>query len=359
MVPLVDALVRGGHRVVVATGEALREQALQLGATFESAGHGMDEWFGQLAARTRGEPGEGLPPDRIQHYFVPRLFAEIAAADMLDDVLAAGQRLSPDLVLFDTQAYAGPLVATLLDCRQVHHTFGSLPARDVVQLATDALSPLWRSVGHDVPAHAGLYRGDTVTISPPSLDPSVPADGRQLRLRPAARPVRPARAQDPPLVYFSLGTIWASAEVVRTVLSGLADLPVRVVATLGSLQSSEVGPIPANAELHRFVPQQDLLPDASAVVHHAGSGTMFGALAHGVPQVALPQAADNFVNAQVLAHSGAGLVLPPPEVTAPAVAEAVTRLLEDPSYGVAARTVAEEIDAMPDAETVAASLTEA
>jgi UDP:flavonoid glycosyltransferase YjiC (YdhE family) len=359
MMPLVDALVRGENRVVVATGEPLRQQATDLGAAFEPAGHGMDEWFGQLAARTRGAPGDGLPPDRIQHYFVPRLFAEIAAADMLDGVLAAGQRLSPDVVVFDTQAYAGPLVAALLGCCQVHHTFGPLPDPDVVQLATDAVAPLWRSVGHDVPAHAGLYRGDTVTICPASLDPALPPDGRQLPLRPAPRPVRPAHAQEPPLVYFSLGTMWASAEVVRTVLAGLADLPVRVVATLGSLQPSEVGAVPANAALHPFVPQQDLLPDAAVVVHHAGAGTMFGALAHGVPQLALPQAADNFGNAELLARSGAGLVLGPPEVSAPAVADAVTRLLADPSYALAARTIAEEIDAMPDAETVAASLTEA
>lgn len=359
MAPLVGALVRGGHQVAVATAEAMREPVSRLGATFEPAGHGMEEWFGQLAARTRGAPGDGLPPERINHYFVPRLFAEIAAADMLDDVLAAGRRWMPDLVVFDTQAYVGPLVAALLDCRQAHHTIGALPAADVTQLATDALSPLWRSVGHDVPPHAGLYRGATLTICPPSLDPALPPTGRRLPLRPAPRPRRVPRAQEPPLVYFSLGTMWANPDVVRTVLAGLEDLPVRVVATLGSLEPAEIGSVPANAEVHGFVPQQDLLPDVSVVVHHAGSGTMFGALAHGVPQLALPQAADNFVNAELLARSGAGLVLTPSEVSAIAVADAVGRLLEDPSFVVAARTVGQEIDSMPEAEAVVASLAEA
>jgi UDP:flavonoid glycosyltransferase YjiC (YdhE family) len=356
MMPVVSALAAAGHDVVVASGETVRSQVESAGLRFEAAGHGLDHWFGQLAARTRGAPGDGLPPSRITHYFVPRLFAEIAASDMVDDVLAVGERLRPDLVVFDTEAYAGPLVAALLGARQAHHLFGPLPARDVTQLATDALSPLWRSFGLDVPAEAGLYDGTTVAICPPSMDPETPSRGTLLRVRPAPAPLRPVQAQTPPLVYFSLGTMWADAGVVRTVLDGLAELPVRVVATLGALDPADVPTVPANAELHRFVPQQQVLPDASVVVHHAGAGTMFGALAHGVPQVALPQAADNFVNAGLLARSGAGVVLGPAEVTSESVAQAVRRLLGEPSYARSARAVADEVASMPAADEVAAAL---
>jgi UDP:flavonoid glycosyltransferase YjiC (YdhE family) len=43
--------------------------------------------------------------------------------------------------------------------------------------------------------------------------------------------------------------------------------------------------------------ESELLPTCSAIVHHGGAGTMFGALAHSVPQVILPQGADNFEHA--------------------------------------------------------------
>lgn len=357
MLPLIAASVRSGDDVVVASGEAVRGQIEAVGARFVPAGSGMDAWFGQLAARTRGAPGDGLPPDRIGHYFIPRLFGEIATADMVDDVLAAGERLGPDVVVFDAAAFAGPLVARLLGADQACHLFGSLPLADVSQLATDALSPLWRSFGLDVPADAGLYDGDVIAICPPSLDPATPPRGRRLLLRPAPLPSRAAAGADTePLVYFSLGTMWANADVVDAVLTGLAELPVRVLATLGSLDPADLRAIPANVEVHRYVPQQEVLPEASVVVHHAGAGTMFGALAHGLPQVALPQAADNFINAELLARSGVGLTLAPADVTPQAVADAVRRVLGESAYATTARRIAREIAEMPSADDVVAAL---
>jgi UDP:flavonoid glycosyltransferase YjiC (YdhE family) len=356
MVPLISAFVRAGDEVVFATGDAVRGQVEKLGARFESAGHGLDEWFGQLAARTRGAPGDRLPAERIAHYFAPRLFGEIAAADMIDDVLAVGERLRPDLVLFDTEALVGPLAAHLLGTRQVNHLFGPLLAADVSQLAADAMSPLWGSFGRVVPPDAGLYEGVTVAVCPPSMDRDPPPRGEWLSVRPAPLPVRPPRRVSPPLVYFSLGTLWASTAVVATALEAFGDLPIRVVATVGSLDPGEVPTVPANVELHQYVPQAEVLPDASLVVHHAGAGTMFGSLAHGLPQVALPQAADNFINAELLERSGVAVVLRPDELTPTALAAAVTRLLADASASQRAQAIAEEIAAMRTAEDVAQRL---
>lgn len=353
MLPLISALVGAGDEVVVASGSAVREPVEKAGARFEPAGNGLDVWFGRLAGRIRGAPGDGLPPARIQPYFTPRLFAEIGADDMVDDVLDVAKRLGPELVLFEPSAFAGPLVARLVGARQAQQLWGALPTPEVSRLCADAVSPLWRSFGLDVTDDAGLYAGDTIAICPPSMEPlSLPA-GRQLQLRPAPLPVRPAAPQDPPLVYFSLGTMWAAPAVVRAVLDALAELPVRVLATLGQLDPAEVGPVPANAQVHGFVPQADVLPEASAVIHHAGGGTMFGALAHGLPQLALPQAADNFVNADLLARTGAAIAIQPGDVEVSAIRNGVLTLLEDPSYPATARSLAAEIAAMPTAEEVA------
>jgi UDP:flavonoid glycosyltransferase YjiC (YdhE family) len=354
LMPMLTAFVDGGDRVVVATGDAVRRQVEDAGAEFRPAGHGMETWFATLAGRTRGAPGDGLPPSRILHYFAPRLFAEVAADDMVDDVVAAAEDVRPDVVVFDTAALLGPLVAKLVDARAVHHAFGPLFDADVLQLCTDAMSPLWRTFGLDVPADAGVYDGLTVTICPPSMEPHRPPNQRLRGIRPVPLPVRESAPQSPPLVYFSLGTLWADPSVVATVFAAVADAPVRVLATLGGLEG--IPTPPDNVDVRAFVPQAEVLPEASLVVHHAGAGTMFGALAHGLPQVALPQAADNFVNAELLRRRGVATVLQPAEVTAQAVRAALDVVLTEPSYADAAREVAAEIAALPSAADVAVQL---
>lgn len=355
--PLVAALLEQADEVLVASGTAIEAMVVQTGATFAAAGNGMDAWFAQLDSRVRGAPGDGLPPDRITAYFVPRLFAEIAAADMVDDVLRIGREFGPDVVLFDTEACCGPLVAEMLGVTSVHHAFGALPDAEVQQLSTDALSPLWRSFGLDAPAGGGLHRGPTVTVFPPSLDPGAELlAGPVLPMRVTPTPARPAEPKSPPLVYLTLGTVWADAELLTTAVSALADQPLRVVVTTGSLDPATLGDLPANVSAVRYVPQEELLGNCSAVVHHAGAGTMLGALAHGLPQIALPQAADNFINADLLARSGAATVLLPGQLSADTLRAAVHAALTEPRYRAAAVTIAAELASLPTPHATAAAL---
>lgn len=354
--PLVAALREQGDEVLVASGPAIEAMVVQAGGTFAVAGNGVDAWFGQLAARVRGTPGDGLTPDRITAYFVPRLFAEIGAADMIDDVLRMGREFGPDAVLFDTDACCGPLVAELLGVPSVHHAFGALPDVEVQQLMTDALSPLWRSFGLAVPAGAGLHRGPTLTVFPPSLDPGAGLFDRVRPTRVPALPSRPATAKSPPMVYLTLGTAWAQAELLTTVVTALAGEPLQLVITTGSLDPATLGELPGNVWAVRYRPQEEFLPDCSLVIHHAGAGTMLGALAHGLPQVALPQAADNFINAALLARSGAASVLLPDEVSPDSLRAAVHAGLTTPSYRDAAAAIAAQLASLPTPHATAAAL---
>jgi len=83
---------------------------------------------------------------------------------------------------------------------------------------------------------------------------------------------------------------------------------------------------------------------------------MFGVLAHGLPSVTLPQSADNFINANLLAEAGAAHTLMPGEVTVAAVRAALRTVLGTDTYRQRARKLAEEIAAMPSADDVAAAL---
>jgi MGT family glycosyltransferase len=158
-----------------------------------------------------------------------------------------------------------------------------------------------------------------------------------------------------PLVYVTLGT-YVSGNVgsLRAAAAGVGELDVDVLVTVGpDGDSSALGPLPDSVRVERFVSQGVLLQYVDVVAHHGGSGTMLGALSHGLPQLVLPHGADQFLNAQALIDSGAGRCLTPHEITPESVGEAIDALLSTPGFRAAAGRIAEEIAAMPTpAETV-------
>jgi hypothetical protein len=366
LLPLTKALVEQGDDVVLATGPDAMALAADSGARVTPVGKGFDAWWQALSARTRGIPGDGLAPERVIPYFLPRLFAEAGTVDMVDDLLALAKAFAPDVVVHDGFTFAAPLVAALLGVRAVHHTIGSPVDAATLETCSDVLSPLWRSMGRDVPPFAGIYSGITIDIFPPALGFAFPAIARDVRaMRPTALPIRDAKlpaalADLPrlPTIYGTLGTISnTDTSIFRAILDGLASEPVNVVLTVGSSNDPEaLAPVPPNARVERFVPQATLLPHCAAVIHHAGSGTMLGALAHGLPQVAVPQGADNFVNARLLESAGAARLIRAGEVSADRVRSAVRAILDDARYRANARGIGDEIARMPVPQVIAAGL---
>lgn len=361
--PLAEALAAQGDDVVVASGPDAEAAATSAGLAFRPVAPGFGEWFEALRARTRGTPGDGLAPDRVEGYFLPRLFGEVGMALMVDGLLDAARALEPDLLVFDPLLFAAPLVGSLLDIPLVHHTIGPLTDPAVLDLVADAVSPIWRQFGRDVPPAAGLYGGATLTVCPPSLDPAAASLPGVQALRPAPMPAAagplPFELPRPgqPLVYVTLGTFSNNLDLFRFLLDALADEPVNVVATIGADKDpAELEPWPANAVVERFVPQAELLPHCAAVIHHAGAGTTFGILAHGLPSVALPQSADNFTIGRRLGTAGAARALMPGEAGADAVRKALDDVLTGTTCREQAALLAAEIGAMPDPAAVAVLL---
>ena len=132
--------------------------------------------------------------------------------------------------------------------------------------------------------------------------------------------VAPSTSQDP------------DQRMVRAALAGLADQPVRVLATLNHRPSPVPLDIPANARVVDWLSYARTMPRCAAVVCHAGHGTVARALASGVPVVGCPAAGDMAENAARLAWSGTGVSLPRRFVTPLGVRGAVRKLLADPGY---------------------------
>lgn len=202
-----------------------------------------------------------------------------------------------------------------------------------------------------------MYRGITIGITPPSLEEQTIPSGETLATRPVPLPATESAHNDPPCVYLTLGTMFGNTEVFCTAIAGLAGEDVEVFVTLGvDNDPAALGPVPANVRVERFIPQAELLPWCSVVIHHGRSGTMYGSLAHGVPQVVLPQGADHFVNGWLLARCGAGVVIGPQEFSSDAVRDGVHQVLEQPSYRETGRRLAEELAALPEPSEVARTL---
>jgi UDP:flavonoid glycosyltransferase YjiC (YdhE family) len=112
---------------------------------------------------------------------------------------------------------------------------------------------------------------------------------------------------------------------------------------------------PANVHVARFVPHAQVLPQAAAVVTHAGLGTVHAALAQGLPLVCLPIGRDQPDNAARVVRHGAGLRLSPNSSPA-AIGDAISRVLDDPAFAVAARRMAAAFEAERPAERGPAAL---
>jgi UDP:flavonoid glycosyltransferase YjiC (YdhE family) len=100
-----------------------------------------------------------------------------------------------------------------------------------------------------------------------------------------------------------------------------------------------------------------LLPRCSAVICHAGAGTLIGALAYGVPVVCLPRGADQFANAEQVARTGAGITLLPSQVSVESIRDATRLVLDETTYAAAARKLRSEIELLPDPSAVVEELT--
>lgn len=364
LVPLARALRDRGNEVRWATGPdscALVERA---GISAVATGMTQDDRVAEFWRRYP-ETRE-LPPQRWPDVMFPKVFGEISAPAALAGLLPLVREWRPELVVHDAAELAAPIAAAAVGVPNVTHAFGALLPEARVRAASEELEPLWRAEGLDPRPYGGAYDHLYLDIYPPRLQPP---GGEHLGARQALRPVPFDDATDralPPhvldgselrLVYLTFGTVFNDNEAFRAALAGIRELPVRLVVTVGpNSDPTAFGPQPSHVVLERYIPQTLILPACAVVASHGGSGTVLAALGMAIPQLCLPQAADQFINAAAVARSGAGLAIPPGQVDPVAVGDAVQRLLDDATFRLAARLVADEIASMASPDDVAGVL---
>ncbi|MFH8407723.1 macrolide family glycosyltransferase [Streptomyces sp. NPDC018019] len=339
--------------------------------------------FAEIVAPTGAEPkfwNSTLPLDDDPQSWG----AEMAdALDLfLDDAVQALPQLAaayegdePDLVLHDTTAYPAPLLA---------HRWG-VPA---VQLSPHMVA--WRGFEADMAEQMGDLRESErgrayyarfqawldehgmSGITDPDRFGAEPARGIALiprAMQPHADRVDSDRftfvgacqgdrghqgdwhrpdglSADAKVLLVSLGSAFTKEPgFYRECIEAFGGLPGwHVVLQIGKhVQVSELGTVPDNFEVHHWVPQLAVLRQADAFITHAGMGGSQEGLANGVPMVCVPQAVDQFMNADVLQSLGVARHLPKEQATAHALREAVLGLVNDPQVKAASERVRREV----------------
>ncbi|GIH23524.1 glycosyl transferase [Acrocarpospora phusangensis] len=135
-------------------------------------------------------------------------------------------------------------------------------------------------------------------------------------------------AIDVPLILVSCSTErQADGRLATTALGALADRDVFVVIT-ASAADIELGPLPRNARVERFVPHGPLIRRAACVICPGGMGTVHAALLAGVPLCVVPFGRDQPEVARRVERAGVGVRLPAGRLNAKRLRRAVDNALE-------------------------------
>ena len=351
LLPLAERALARGHEVAISAAPALQRHVQDRGFRFQASGPDLVSIRAPLTVH-------GLEHERgaIGRHFIGQL-APARARDLID----LGGSWSADLIVCDEADYGAAVAAEVLNIPHatvVVQGAGGFARRQDVEAP---LTVLRTSFGRG-PEDAAAERQPAVLLNPfpPSFrDPHDPLRGRVVAYQLDA----PQRAAWPDQirVYVTLGTVFntESGDLLSRIVRAVATVDVVgevVVATGEHVDPAELGPLPGHVVARRFVAQRGVLAGCTAVVSHAGSGTVLDAMACGLPMVCLPLGADQSLNARRCAELGFGVTLAAETVTDAEIAQVVRQVVSASRYRRSAALLRSELSRLPSLDAVMAEL---
>jgi MGT family glycosyltransferase len=135
-----------------------------------------------------------------------------------------------------------------------------------------------------------------------------------------------------PTVYVTIGSS-GHRDIFQVAVGAFSGSAFQVLMTTGR-PGEPLPPLPDNFFVAAFAPGSLLLARSDVVVCHGGSGTVYQALAQGVPVITFPMLWDQHWNARRQAELGVGLMLR--ELTPTSLRAAVDEVLGNGQYKAAA-----------------------
>jgi UDP:flavonoid glycosyltransferase YjiC (YdhE family) len=364
MMPLALACAEAGHEVTIAVGEPFLGRLPLPTVPCYPPHHGLDSTTEETRRRH---------PDAHGVDFSRAMFADVTAGEVIPTLIGHCTADRPDLIIYEGMNTGAGVAADVLGIPAAAYAIGLASSVFFSHLHPATVGyhrDAWLQRGQ-TPPDGGLLAAALIDPVPPTLRKlTLPAGMRPLPTPPAGQrslqtiPIRPiAYSEDAaevpawladdrtrPRVYITLGTVaFGAVEVLARAVRETAALDVDVLVAVGPEgDPATLGEQPGNVRVERFVAQSKVLPLVDLIVHHGGTGTVLAALAAGLPQLILPQGADQFLNAATLPAVGVARALPNDAQQAGAIRDAVQALLDDsaPERTAAAR-VRDEIAALP------------
>jgi UDP-glucoronosyl and UDP-glucosyl transferase len=329
LVPFLESAIRQGHEVLVAGPPTLDPR----GFPFRVGESPPENELGPVWDSMPQQPAA-----QAEVVVVGHIFARLNVRAMLDPISEAIEEWRPDLVLRENSEYASAIAAELHGVPHARVGTGlnlveegalafAAPALDEARdgvVAAIAASPYltcWPASADHGPIAAHRFSDPGLDATPSPLPDWWPGDTQ-------------------PLVYVTFGSVAATVPLAAVAypkaLAAVDGLDARVLLTTG--HELDLGAVPSNVRVERWVDQRDVLGEAAVVVGHGGSGTTLGALAAGVPQVVAPLFADQPHNAARVAVVGAGVVS-----SLDRLRPSIERVVGDPRFRDGALRVADEM----------------
>ncbi|MFJ9946478.1 nucleotide disphospho-sugar-binding domain-containing protein [Kitasatospora sp. NPDC091207] len=341
MVPTAQALRAAGHEVLFASPKPM-EQLRAAGFPIVEIGDGrpLREAFAESTGTTRYATPE-LDQDQILD-LAATAFAH-ASRSTVDDLLAVAGAWEPDLLVHDSCLASAQLVGAKLKIPVALQNFGLTSGLDMAARLATHFTDVYEA--HGV---AGPAESTPLDIVPASLGGD--RGGLRMRYLPynggGVVPGDLLRHGTRPRVAVTLGTVVADMDglhAITRLIESAASVDAEFLLAVGDADLTHLGTLPANVRPLPWVPLAELLRVCDAAVHHGGSGSTLTALQAGLPQLLLPQGADNFAVADILTATGAALRSASEDVDTPLL----TRLVTDPALREAAAGLRAENDALP------------
>lgn len=341
---VVRELISRGHQVYYYSYNMMREKIEAAGATFVSCDEYDQEQ--RLDAKDAVRVGKDLA-------FSTQILVDTTLA--LDDTVCEHMKeLTPDCIVADSMAVWGKAVALKLGIPFVSSTttfaFNQYSAKIMKQSLGQmfgmifSMSKINKNIkrlqdkGYPVKSVLDIIQNDnntdTIVYTSPEFQPcSETFSEKYVFVGPSIRPVENMiEKKADKLIYISMGTVINdSTEFYKKCIEALANTKYQVIMSVGNLINIEdLGAVPDNITISRFVDQIAVLSQADVFLTHCGMNSVNESLYYKVPLVMLPQTSEQDGVATRVEQLGAGVRLK--HINAKAIRETIESVLNTKSY---------------------------
>ena len=320
---VVKELIKNKHEVYYYSYEIMREKIESSGAKFVAC----DEFDTQT--KLSNEDKEKIAKDLV---FSTNLIVDMTLA--LDDaILKEMEELKPDVIIGDSVAFWGKLIAKKLNIPFISSTttfaFNKYSAK-VMKKDGPGLFNLIKSIpkinksldklrekGYEVKSMLDIVANDentsTIVYTSKYLQPySETFNDNYAFVGPILRESsKSVEKVDIPTVYISLGTVNNNnKKFYENCFKALKDENIRVIMSVGEdIAMKSFGEIPANFIVKEHVDQIAVLEVSDVFMTHCGMNSTNEGLYYGVPLVLFPQTTEQKGVANRVKELGAGIFL--------------------------------------------------